>query len=280
MRLAARLCGQRMTEQEAHAIWRQVADRTQDPADPFTMPDWKRHWGGAVEKGFGKVDTDPGADAWAAAQNATAPARQQQQAGQAPVQGVVVSRPSVVGRDGLLTARAARWVMDQGPLLYGIDNKLWAYQGGVWVPGETPLNDIVLQRITALLGDKYRQGHGANIKDMIRAQAGPLRCDPVPEVINFRDGLLRWRETDATAPHDPGVLSTVQLTVNWNPGAACPAFDHFLAQVLMPGDVGRMWELIGYLLMSGNPLHKIILLYGRGVQRQGHAAARADRAAR
>jgi P4 family phage/plasmid primase-like protien len=271
-RLAARLCGQGMGEQEAYALWRQVADLTEDPADPFTADDWGRHWGGAQQKGFGDVPTDDGAAAWAAAQNATAPARQQPLAAAAvpaPVQGVVVARPNVVGRDGLRTARAARWVMDQGPLRYGIDNKLWAYQHGVWVPGETPLNDIVLHRITALLGDKYRQGHGANIKDMIRAQVGALRCDPVPGVINFRNGLLHWRESGEPLPHDPGVLSTVQLTVNWNPGAVCPAFDAFLAQVLMPGDVARMWELIGYLLMSGNPLHKIILLYGRGFNGKG-----------
>ncbi len=61
----------------------------------------------------------------------------------------------------------------------------------------------------------------------------------------------------------------MQLTVNWNPDAVCPAFDAFLAAALAPGDVPRMWELIGYLMMSGNPLHKIILLLGRGFNGKG-----------
>ena len=28
---------------------------------------------------------------------------------------------------------------------------------------------------------------------MIRAQVGALRCDPVQDLINFRNGLLPWR---------------------------------------------------------------------------------------
>lgn len=52
-RLAARLCAQGKAETEAYAIWRAVADKTEDPADPFTAQDWRRHWKGAQAKGFG-----------------------------------------------------------------------------------------------------------------------------------------------------------------------------------------------------------------------------------
>jgi P4 family phage/plasmid primase-like protien len=251
-----------LDKEQCYAEWLKIAV-PRDPGWPFTVEDFERHYRGAARKaeqiraGEGQVDQ---ADMAGLAALAT----------QAPVQGVAVPRPVVISdADGLLAVKAARWVIDQGPLLNGIDNKLWAYQDGVWVLGETPLNDIVLQRIAALLGDKYRKGHGTNIKDMIHARVGPLRCDPVPDLINFTDGLLHWRESNEISAHDPAVLSTAQLAVRWNPEAKCPAFDHFLSQVLMPGDVNRMWEVIGYLMMSGNPLHKIILLYGRGFNGKG-----------
>ena len=187
-----------------------------------------------------------------------------------PVTGVVVPRPVVVTKqDGLQTVTAARWVISQGPLRYGVDNQLWAYRNGVWVPGEDPADDIVHARIASLLGNQFRQAHGTNIREMLRAVVGTIRCDPWPDLVNFRNGLLRWREGDRLEPHDPDVLSTVQLAVNWNPAATCPAFDPFLAGVLASGDVPRIWEAIGYLLMSGNPLHKVFLFYGRGNNGKG-----------
>ena len=188
----------------------------------------------------------------------------------AELTGTVVSQPRVVHpKTGLDALTSARWVMGRGPLRYGADHQLWAYQGGVWVPGEDPARDLVHQRIAYLLGRDFRQAHESNTKEMIRAYVPYMDCGPVPEIINFRDGLLHWRQGDKLHPHDPAVLSTVQLAVNWNPAAQCPLFDRFLAGVLAPGDVNRMWEVIGYLMMSGNPLHKMILLYGRGFNGKG-----------
>jgi P4 family phage/plasmid primase-like protien len=261
-RLAARLAAEGKSEGEAFGVWRAVAGRTaQDPAWPFSYADFARHWKGARKKGFGEVLALPaGATEWV--QRTTAEA--------APVTGVVVQPPVVVTKqDGLQAATAARWVTGQGPLRWGIDNQLWAYRNGVWVPGEDPGDDIVHARIVALLGDQFRHAHGTNIREVIRAQAGTIHCDPRPDLINFRNGLLPWQKGDDLKPHDPDVLSTVQLAVNWNPQASCPAFDRFLAGVLAPGDVPRMWEAIGYLLMPGNPLHKIFLLYGRGNNGKG-----------
>jgi P4 family phage/plasmid primase-like protien len=189
-----------------------------------------------------------------------------------PVQGTVVRPPSVIDKRGLLAVTAARWVISQGPLAYGTDNQLWAYRHGVWLPGENPGDDIVHKRIAALLGEGFRQAHGSNIKEVIRAHVRGLACDPVPEVINFRNGLLPWQRPvlpSQPLPHDPDVPSTVQMTVNWNPAAVCPRFDAFLASALDPGDVARMWEVIGYLLMSGNPLHKMFLLTGSGFNGKG-----------
>ena len=85
--------------------------------------------------------------------------------------------------------------------------------------------------------------------------------------------MVDWR-TGKLLPHSPDYLSTVQLPVVYDKKAQCPAFEKFLKQVLPPdcyeptGDSpGFIWELIGYLMYSGNPLHIGILL--RGIGRNG-----------
>ncbi len=267
-RLAARLAAQGEAEAEAYQVWRAVADKTEDSGDPFTSGDFRRHWKGAQRKEFGKVaELTPGGEQWAQG-TVTSPAAVAPGGG--VLAGTVVQPPSVIDKKGgLLADTAARWVLGQGPLMWGADNKLWAWEHGTWVPGEEKEHDVVHTRVHRLLGDRYRGAHETNIREVIRARAGYLRCDPVPDVINFRDGLLYWRGEDQLRLHDPAVLSTVQMAVSWNPAATCPAFDDFLAGVLVPGDVARMWEVIGYLMLSGNPLHKIILLFGRGFNGKG-----------
>lgn len=91
----------------------------------------------------------------------------------------------------------------------------------------------------------------------------------------MKNGLLDWR-TGTLLPHDPAVLSTVQLNTIWDPTATCPKVDAWLADVLpddlLLGDAltpGFIWEVIGYLCFSGNPLHKAILLLGTGRNGKG-----------
>jgi len=169
--------------------------------------------------------------------------------------------------EGFQALEAARWVEQQGPLRYGADGQFWAHLAGVWVPGE----DEVHRRVAYLLANRYRREHEANIRELLRAGVGRIGCGPVPDVINFRNGLLYWREggSGVLRPHDPGVLSTVQLSADWNPDAACPRFSAFLRGVLAPADVVRGWELAGELVRPGNPLHRLFLLYGSGRNGKG-----------
>jgi putative DNA primase/helicase len=70
-------------------------------------------------------------------------------------------------------------------------------------------------------------------------------------------------------PHTPEIHSTVQLPTNWNPNATCPEFDKFLDSIVAPDDVPLVWELIGYLMFNGNPLHKAIMFHGSGRNGKG-----------
>lgn len=167
-------------------------------------------------------------------------------------------------QEGLRADLVARIVRKLGPLAEGADGLLWAYQGGVWVPSKHAVRD----RVTRLLGDLYRRAHTVNVEDVVRAGSPRISCEPIEGWVNFRNGLLDWRTLEM-APHDPGVLSTVQLGVEWARDAECPAFEGWLAEVLPADCIGLAWELIGYLMYSGNPLHTAVMLTGTGRNGKG-----------
>ncbi len=164
----------------------------------------------------------------------------------------------------LLVATLAEAILKEGPIGLGVSGHLWAYRDGVWRLDK----HAVRTRAAKLLDEAFRVRHAVDVEAMIRATAPEIACDPVSEWINFRNGLLDWR-TGTLHPHSPDALSTVQLHTEWDPDATCPEFDKFLASVVPADVIGMVWELIGYLMYSGNPLHKAVMLHGSGRNGKG-----------
>lgn len=168
---------------------------------------------------------------------------------------------------GLMAYRAADAVQAEGPVLYGTDGQFWTYADGVWAPGD----HIVHGRICRTLRDRYRPAHGQAVRDVLRAELDRMEVAPVPGYINLANGMLRWDHEGAPAllDHHAEYGSTVQLPVAWDPDATCPRFERFLDEAVAADDRARVWEIIGYLLMSGNPLQRLFLLTGGGGNGKG-----------
>lgn len=169
-------------------------------------------------------------------------------------------------RNGLRTYEAVKRVRDVGPLAYGVDGRFWSYTGGVWRPTEREVE----RRICRVLGDRYRPSLGTAVRDVLRAELPELAIAPT-HPINFTNGMLRWnaQRGPELVDHFPEFWSTVQLGVQWDPDATCPAFDQFVEECVPPDDRRRLWEVIGYLMMSGNPLQRAFLLHGTGGNGKG-----------
>lgn len=166
--------------------------------------------------------------------------------------------------DELMVATLAAAIRDKGPLGVGLNGHMWAYEGGVW-----KIDKYVIRNRTAnLLEEAFRVRHAVDVEAMIRASAPTIECEPISKWINFRNGLLDWK-TGVLHPHSPDVLSTVQLHTDYDPEAQCPEFDKFLASVVPADMVEMVWELIGYLMYSGNPLHKAVMFTGTGRNGKG-----------
>lgn len=168
------------------------------------------------------------------------------------------------GTDGIDVEMTAQDALSAGPLAWGRDGAFWSYEGGVWRSAPA----AVEKRTVQMLGPRFRASHASNTATVVRHQVGEIACDPHPDYMNFANGMLDWR-TGELSPHAAHFGSTVQFPIAWDPDATCPAFDRFLAQVLSPDYVELVWEMLGYMLYSGNPLQKAFLFFGSGRNGKG-----------
>jgi P4 family phage/plasmid primase-like protien len=173
------------------------------------------------------------------------------------------------GKQGLRALDLTNEVMKAVVCGFGqLDERFYTYEDGVWTAGRGP----IAAKVVHLLGNRYRPTHIKNVTDIIEHQPDTARItdEPLADFINVPNGMVLWRTGDII-PHNPAYCSTVQLPIEYVPGAKCPQFEKFLREVL-PADLvdsGFIWELIGYTLYSGNPLHVAVLLFGKGRNGKG-----------
>jgi putative DNA primase/helicase len=167
---------------------------------------------------------------------------------------------------GLRAKTAAAAVMAALPLRWGPDGRFWGYRDGVWGDAEGAMH----RQITQILDERYRPSHKQAIRDVLRGMAEPIGVRATPGLINFRNGMVRWNEHEiARLKHHDMYESTVQLPIDYIEDAECPEFDKFLAAAVNPDDITRVWQLIGYAMMTGNPLQRMFLLTGPGGNGKG-----------
>lgn len=170
--------------------------------------------------------------------------------------------------NGLRAAAAAASVTDAGPVRWGPDGHFWVYRDGLWSPGEPEVH----RRIVVTLGERYRPAHAQAIRDVMRALVPTIDIEPISSVINVQNGLIDWDAPYAPMlmKHSPDTLSTVQIPWRWaEEPSSCAEFEAFLEASVAPDDRPRVWEILGYLLMSGNPLQRMFLLTGGGGNGKG-----------
>ena len=175
--------------------------------------------------------------------------------------------------DGLLVRSLALDITDGAPIMRDLSDVFWTYRGGVWT---RDTKARVRAAVTARLGERTRRGHRTNVEEYLLGSVEIIEpATPQPDAINVHNGMLDWR-TGRLRDHDPDDKSTVQLGAAWMPGATCPVVEAWLREVLPPdllepvgNSPGFIWEVLGYLCYSGNPLHKALLLLGAGRNGKG-----------
>lgn len=166
---------------------------------------------------------------------------------------------------GLRAAFLRDEVLATGPIEPDQHGTLYRFADGVWLPdGEREAT----HRAAALLQDRFRPAHAHNVVVALSNQPSPFSGAPVTRYLNLPNGLLDWRTGELSA-HDPAVGILPRVPVDWDPDATCPRVEGWLAEVLPADCVDLAFEVIGYCLYNGYPIHKAVLLFGEGRNGKG-----------
>ena len=141
---------------------------------------------------------------------------------------------------------------------------LYYYHKGVYKPrGEDALAEMY-KKLLEVLGkeDEYRKQMPSALVGYVSIDAPVIWDRPRLEWLNLLNGIYNW-ETMELLPHTPENLTTVQIPINYTPGAECPKWDQFLEE-LFPEGVTLMQEVIGLCMTPFMGLHKCIVLVGGG----------------
>lgn len=163
-------------------------------------------------------------------------------------------------RNNLIVARLGEVIRQAGHVRSGMDGRLYRYDDGVYRPdGEM----WVRARVRKALGERVRRDHFAEVLTWLRSFPATVGSRPPEHLLNVANGLLEWR-SGVLHPHDPEVVTTIQLPVPWHPDAQCPRIEKFVGEVVPADTVEIVQEIMGYALYAGNPLRKAVLLLGSG----------------
>ncbi len=153
----------------------------------------------------------------------------------------------------------------------GHDGDMYEYRDGIYVRD----SEIVTKRVAKALGKRYSASVcGQVAAHLLNIDMPAVGLPDLPrgylEYIVLENGIYWWRE-DQLDKHSPALGAVTKLPIAHDPLAIPHSFIEWMRQVLADDrELERhVWELLGYLLMTGNPLQKIFMLYGEGGNGKG-----------
>jgi putative DNA primase/helicase len=175
-------------------------------------------------------------------------------------------RPAVFA-DAL--TKVAHWFTT--PAADGSPSVLYRYAGGVY---RSNGHGVAHQLIKDILGEHSTETRRTQIvselmlatlaDDSVEINQGRFDADEVPHTwVNGQNGWVRWRDGELRT-HTPDVRSTIQIPVEYRPGAECPKIDAFLRDVLPEDCVDLMYQLFGYVLLPTTQFQKAFMFTGEG----------------
>ena len=162
-----------------------------------------------------------------------------------------------------LTERLAATILRTDHFARDNGGRLYVFLDGVYKPrGDTHVEKRA-RELLLLWGENWTQHRGREVVAFLIVGAPLLWEQPPAHTLNVANGLVDT-ETRKLRPHDPLFLSSVQIPVRFDPQAACPAIEQFVASTFPPDAQAVAWEVPAWLMMSNADIQKALLLLGEG----------------
>jgi P4 family phage/plasmid primase-like protien len=164
-----------------------------------------------------------------------------------------------------LTAAIAEAITATDHFAKDVGGKLYHYEGGVYRPDG---DEHIAVRAKELFSDssasaKWSTHCVREVTEYIRVDAPQLWEQPPHDRINLRNGILNV-ESGELSEHTPAFLAPVQLPVEYDPEATCPAWEEFVAATF-PEDARTLaYEIPALLMTPDTSIQKAVLLTGEG----------------
>jgi putative DNA primase/helicase len=163
-------------------------------------------------------------------------------------------------------AAVAKWILIQGDR-FARDGggRLFHFRRGAYSPrGERRVQAQVKHYFTAhKISGAWSNHKARETTEYLLADAQELWESPPLGKIAVLNGLLDV-ESRTLEEHTPAHLSAVQLPIEFDPAATCPAWEGFVQKVFPADALALAWELLAWLMIPFTGIQKAVLLMGEG----------------
>lgn len=141
---------------------------------------------------------------------------------------------------------------------------LYVYKEGVYRPGGAEAIREEVKRTLKSAGSIVWTSHLASeVVRYIEIGCSKLAEVPPTDRLNLANGIL-YLATRRLVKHQPSLLTQVQLPVQYDREARCPAWEKFISEVF-PEDAQQLpWEIVAWLMLPNTDIQKALLLLGEG----------------
>ena len=159
-----------------------------------------------------------------------------------------------------LPGALADYMAKEVPTFYAAE-QYYNYEGGVYkgiteLYAKNMVRGNMISKMTRLSQITDTEGQW---RMQIQKDARDLNSNPY--IINVKNGLYNVLEGELLE-HSSEYLSTVQLAVNYTPGAECPRFLKYMHESLPDDQVNLIQEMFGYFLIPVNRAQKCFVIVG------------------
>ncbi|MDP1819029.1 MAG: phage/plasmid primase, P4 family [Acidimicrobiales bacterium] len=142
--------------------------------------------------------------------------------------------------------------------------QLHLFEGGVYRPAGEFVRLFVRDTLADHNATKvWRAKLAGDVVAYLAPGLPRLTLRPSLTHLNVTNGLVEL-STNELKPHDPHLLTKIQLPVAFNAEAVCPAWDEFISQVFPPDATHVAYELVAFAMVPDPSIQKAILLLGGG----------------
>lgn len=173
--------------------------------------------------------------------------------------------PEARATDEGLTPELAKTIKSDTSFARDAGGRLYVFENGVYTPNGRRRVEKRVKALCESLGKTklWNPELASRVEAWIVTDAPDLWEQPPIDVLNVKNGLLDVR-TKELGSHDPEHLSPVQIPVEFDPAAKCPAIEKFV-QDCFPSDSHHLaWELAAWLMLPDTSIQKALLALGGG----------------